>query len=353
MRPKKKYTIQDIAKALNTTPSTVSRALQDHPRIGAEMRERVKKFAREHDYQPDFRASSLRKGSGRTIGVLVPQVDINFFAKVLRGIDAVASEADYSVLICQSIDSLKKEMQLVKGLLYGKVDGLVASVSIETSDDEHFRNLAARGLPLVFFDKVIESMNVSKVVIDDHRGAYISVEHLISQGCKRIAFFAGPDYLNIHRNRAQGYRDAIRDHGFEMNEDLVFQDATEEKGGYRAMKKLLQLDPMPDGLVCCTDYAALGAIVCAREHGIKIPEQIALSGFANEPFDSLISPSLTSVEQSPNEMGQKAATLLIDQMENKALGYVPRTITLEPSLIVRESSQKLKVNETLVPDLQQ
>ena len=338
MNAKKKITIQEIAKALNTSPSTVSRALQDHPRIGAEMRERVKKYAQEQDYQPDFRASSLRKGSGRTIGVLVPQIDYNFFARIVRGIDEVATQADYNVLICQSNDSYKREVQLVKSLLYGKVDGLIASISIETLDGDHFNMLTRRGLPLVIFDKVIESMKVSKVLIDDHMGTYISMQHLISNGYKRIAYFAGPQYLNIYYHRTRGYIDALKDSGIEIDENLIFYNTMERVSGYEAMQKILQMEYPPDAICSCSDFAALGALVCAKENGIKVPDQIAITGFANESFGSFLEPSMTSIEQNPVEMGRKSAELLIEQMENIKKDSIPRTVTLKPSLVIRESS---------------
>lgn len=340
MESKKRTTIQDIAKALNTTISTVSRALRDHPRISVEMREKVKKYAEEHDYQPDFRAASLRKGSAHTIGVLVPRIDIHFFAKVLRGIDEVASERNYNVMICQSFDSLEKEKNLIKSLMYGKVDGLIASISIETDNGDHFLPLVKKGLPLVFFDKIIENIDVSKVIIDDRQGAYMSVEHLIKNGCKRIGHFAGPQNMNIYKNRMQGYKDALRDHGLEIDESIIFHDMLVQERGYEIMDTIRKMKNRPDAIFSSNDFAVLGAIKRAKETGIKVPEEIAFTGFANEPMDSIVEPGISSVEQNPRIMGQETARLLIDQMESKKADYYPRTIVLKPSLIVRKSSMK-------------
>ena len=340
MENRKRTTIQDIAKALNTTISTVSRALRDHPRISVDMRERVKKYALEHDYQPDFRAASLRKGSAHTIGVLVPRIDIHFFAKVLRGIDEVASEKNYNVLICQSFDSLEKEKNLIRSLMYGKIDGLIASISIETDNGDHFLPLVKKGLPLVFFDKIIENIDVSKVIIDDRLGAYLSVEHLIKNGCKRIGHFAGPQNMNIYKNRMQGYLDALRDHGLEIDESIIFHDMLVQERGYEIMDTLRNMKNRPDGIFSSNDFAVLGAITRAKETGVKVPEEIAFTGFANEPMDSIVEPGITSVEQNPRIMGQETARLLIDQMESKKADFYPRTIVLKPSLIVRKSSMK-------------
>jgi len=340
MNPKKRTTIQDIAKALNTTISTVSRALQDHPRISVEMREKVKKYAREHDYQPDFRAASLRRGNANTIGVLVPRIDIHFFSKVLRGIDEVASEKNYNVLICQSFDSLKKEIKLIKNLIYGKIDGLIASISIETQEGSHFEPLVKKGIPLVLFDKIIESMNVSKVVIDDHNGAYMAVKHLIDNGCKRIGHFAGPQYLNIYKDRTLGYMDALKAHGMEVDESIIFHNMLVQSKGYETMEYMHKMKNPPDAIFSANDFAVVGAILKAKELGVRVPEDIAFTGFANEPMDTIFDPPISSVEQNPITMGQESARLLIEQMEDKKGDYASRTIVLKPSLVVRKSSLK-------------
>lgn len=338
---KKRITIQDIARELNTTISTVSRALRDHPRISPEMREKVKKYALEHDYEPDFRASSLRKGSGRTIGVLVPRIDIHFFAKVLRGIDEIASQQNYNVMICQSFDSLTKEENIIRSLLYGKVDGLIASISVETKNGDHFGILEKKGLPVVLFDKIIEEMNTNKVIIDDHYGAYISVQHLIQNGFKKIGFFGGMEYLNIYKYRENGYYDALKDHGFEIDESIIFKEMLTQERGYEVMDTLLRMEDPPDAIFSVNDFAIIGAIIRAKEMGYKVPQDIAFTGFANEPMDAIFDPSISSVEQYPVKMGQESARLLIEQMENKAKDTPPRTIVIKPSLIVRKSSMRI------------
>ena len=340
MGTKKRYTIHDIAKELNTTASTVSRALQDNPRISQKMRKKVKELARKLDYQPDFRALSLRTGSGRTIGVLVPQVDRHFFATVLRGIDEVATQANYNVLICQSYESLAKEQVLTRSLLGGKVDGLIASVSIETKDAKDFEPFVSKGVPLVFFDRVLNSIQASKVVIDDYKGAVLAVEHLISKGCRRIAHFSGPQHIQVYANRTKGYLDTLKK--FELQEDLnlIFNGVITRETGCKAMQEILKMSTRPDGLFSSGDYSALGAMLCAIEAGLKVPEDIAFVGFANEPFGSIITPTLTSIDQHALEMGKQAALLLIEEIENKTKTFVPRTVMLDPQLISRCSTNK-------------
>jgi LacI family transcriptional regulator len=340
MSEKKRYTIQDIARRLNTTASTVSRALQDHPRISEKMRKAVKELALELDYQPDFRALSLKTGSGRTIGVMVPHVDRFFFATVLRGIDEVATEAGYSVLICQSYESYEKEVSLTRSLLYGKVDGLIVSVASSTHDATHFESFERKGIPLVFFDRVWEPMRVSKVVIDDYLGAVKSVQHLIDNGCQEIAHFAGPQHINVYFNRTRGYIDTLKKNGLKVKEDFIFRGVITRETGCETMQSILKLEERPDAIFSSGDYSALGAMLCAKEAGIRVPEDLAFSGFANEPFDAIFDPPLTSVDQHGVEMGRQAAALLIEQMETKRADFVPRTIVINPDLIIRKSSLK-------------
>jgi len=337
---KNRYTIHDIAKELNTTASTVSRALRDNYRISKVMREKVKELAMKLDYQPDFKALSLRTGNGRTIGVLLPQVDRHFFATVLRGIDEVATKARYNVLICQSYESLEKEAALAKSLLNGKVDGLIASISIETHDSKNYDLFASKGVPLVFFDRALDTVNASKVVIDDYKGGMLAVDHLVSVGCKRIAHFAGPQHIKLYANRTKGYMDGLKKHGLKFDEEIIFQGVITRETGCDAMKKMLQMPTRPDAVFSSGDYSALGAMLCALDAGLAIPDEIAFVGFANEPFGSIITPSLTSIEQHGLEMGRQAAQTLIEEIENKSKPFVSKTILLEPVLIKRQSTRK-------------
>ncbi len=342
---KRKYTIADIARELNTSSSTISRALQDSPRISLKMRQAAQALAREHNYEPDFRASNLRKGTGRTIGVLVPKLDRHYFSTVLSGIDEVATSVGYSVLVCQSFESYEKETQLVKNLMNGRVDGLIASISIETSNVKHFEQMVNRGVPLVFFDRVVESMKVSKIISDDYQGACMAMEHLIENGCRRIVHFSGPQHLNVYRERTRGYLDTLKRYGIGHDETLLFQNTITRQAGYDAMAKIASMNPPPDAIFSSGDYSALGAMLFAREQGVRVPDDISITGFANEPWDSFFDPPLTSIDQHAYETGKQAATLLLQQLESSHNYYVPRTVVMTPDLIIRKSS--LKQSKTL------
>lgn len=348
MTGKKKYTIREIAKELNTTSSTVSRALQNNPRISAKMRKAVQELAAFHNYQPDFRASSLAKGTGRTIGVLVPKIDRHFFSTVLSGIEEITAAHSYNVLVCQSFESYEKEFELVKNLMYGKVDGLIASISIETKQAPHFEQVVEKGLPLVFFDRVCESINVSKVVIDDYAGACMAMEHLIENGFRNIAHFSGPQHINVYRNRTRGFYDIMQKYNLEINKGLVFNNVITRETGCQAMQKILASKKLPDAIFSSGDYSALGAILCARDSGVEIPDEIAFTGFANEPWDSFFEPPLTSVDQHAFKIGKEAATILIQQIENHKTAFVPRTVTLNPELIIRKSSLKKSASVPII-----
>lgn len=340
VNPRKKITIQDIARELNTTSSTVSRALNDNPRISKKMRKAVQEFAQKHNYQPDFRAASLRKGSGKTIGVMVPKVDRHFFATVLSGIDEIITSYGYSVLICQTFESLEKEEQLVKSLMHGKVDGLIASVSTETINATHFEQWTKKHLPLVFFDRVIDSMQVSKVVIDDYYGGCLAMEHLIEMGARKIAHFAGPRHINVYRNRTRAYKDILSKYNIPFDESMVFENTITRETGCKAMTQIANWKKLPDALFSSGDYSALGAILCAKNHHISVPQDLIVTGFANEPWNSFFDPPLTSIDQHAFDIGRQAAKLLIEQIEIQNVEFLPRTIVLNPELIIRKSSTR-------------
>ncbi|MFW5891944.1 MAG: LacI family DNA-binding transcriptional regulator [Bacteroidota bacterium] len=338
--PGKKITIQDIARELNTTSSTVSRALNDNPRISKKMRKAVQEFAQKHNYQPDFRAASLRKGSGKTIGVMVPKIDRHFFATVLSGIDEIITSYGYNSLICQTFESLEKEEQLVNSLMHGKVDGLIASISTQTKTSVHFEQWVNKNLPLVFFDRVIDSMQVSKVVINDYYGGCLAMEHLIEAGAKKIVHFAGPQHINVYRDRTRAYKDMLNKNNIPYDEKLVFENTITRETGYKAMNEIARWKKLPDALFSSGDYSALGAILCAKDHNISVPGDFIVTGFANEPWNSFFDPPLTSIDQHAFDIGRQAAKLLIEQIENHDITFLPRTILLNPELIIRKSSTK-------------
>ena len=338
---KRRVTIHDIARELNTTASTVSRALQDHPCIGKDMKKAVWELTKKLNYHPNFTASSLRKGKRNTIGVIIPRIDRSFFSSVIRGIEDVAYEAGYNVLICQSYDSWEREKSIVDNLVNGKVDGLIVSLGLETKDYKHFQSFQEMGIPLIFFDRAPENLKVHKVEINDFAGAFDAVEHMINQGCRNIAHFAGPKHISIYKYRFEGYKAAMLKNGLQVNNKSVFKDTLTREAGEQAAIKISKMAPMPDGILAASDFSALGAILAFKKAGIKIPKDIAVIGFANEPFDDMLDPGISSVDQHSLEMGQQSAKLLFEAMDDQNFSNAPKVITLNPDLIIRKSSLKL------------
>lgn len=337
---KTKVTIHDIAKQLNTTASTVSRALQDHPRISQPMKKAVLELAEKLNYQPNFIASSLRKGRGNTIGVVIPRIDRNFFSNVIGGIEDVASEEGFNVLICQTYDSEQKEKNIVETLINGKVEGLLVSLASGTRDFKHFKQAMDKHVPLIFFDRAPAELEVSKVEIDDYLGAYMAVTHLIEQGCRRIAHFSGPLHVSIYSNRFAGYQAALKDKGIPFKEEYLEKEIYNKESGIDATYKLMALKEPPDAIFSASDFSALGAVLALKELEIKVPDQVAVVGFANEPYASILEPALSSVDQHSKEIGQTAAKLFFEQLKEQHSAIIPKRVVLTPNLIIRKSSGK-------------
>ncbi|MEX2601870.1 MAG: LacI family DNA-binding transcriptional regulator [Balneolaceae bacterium] len=345
---KKRTTISDIARELNVTPSTVSRAIQNHPRISDATKEAVWEMVEKLNYQPNNIAAALRKGKSNIIGVVVPTSDRHFFASVIRGIEEVIREEGYNLIICQSDDQFLKEQENIDALLQIQVDGIIASIAKETTDISHFEKIKQRGVPLVLYDRVSDSLDVNAVVTDDYLGAFKAVSHLIEQGCSRIAHFAGRQHINIYQDRLKGYLDALKKHGLDVDEDLIIEsDLIQDtdlilKNGRELGKNLLGTSKPPDGIFSASDFAAMGAIQIFNEQNIQIPEEIALVGYSNDFSSSVIKPALTSVDQHTKRMGNFAAQLFLDQINTKSGDFTPRKTLLNPQLIIRESSMRVK-----------
>lgn len=342
LRMNRPVTINDIAKQLNISASTVSRALQDNKRISISTRETVKKLAGELNYQPNIIASSLRKGKGNTIGVICPRINRNFFAGVIDGIEQVANTYNFNVLISQTHEKVENEIISIASMINSRVDGIIMSLSASTRDYTHVESALTRGIPVIFFDRVCEDLVTSSVVLDDFTGAYEVVSHMIMEGCQRIAYFNGPDHVNVYRQRKAGYEKALTDHGLQINEQLLFTDVLTREQGIQVTGEMLKKGFTPDGIFAASDFSALGAILRLREEGLKIPADIAVAGFANEPFTSIIDPPMTTVEQFSSEIGRQAAEIYFDlhQAENQDKKPVQKMI--RPELIIRNSTLKNK-----------
>ncbi|MBT1686972.1 LacI family DNA-binding transcriptional regulator [Dawidia soli] len=337
-------TIKDIARELGISPSTVSRALKDHPDISPETKKAVNELAEKLNYQPNIVALSLRQSKTNTIGVIIPEIVHFFFSTVISGIEDVAYSAGYNVIITQSNESLQREKTDIKALFNSRVDGMLISLSRETNSFEHIDATMAKGVPMVFFDRVYDSANSSKVIVDDLSGAKDATQHLIDQGCKRIAHLEGPPNLDITKQRLEGFREALKENNLPVYDDLIVscpQGTIEE--GKAAAEKLLKMANPPDAIFSTNDPAAMGAMQAIKEAGLKIPQDIAVVGFSNWFFSSLMDPPLTSVDQPGFEMGQEAAKLLIRQIEVKSKEHIdptPETKLLKTRLVVRDSSLK-------------
>lgn len=337
---KPKPTIADIAKVLEVTPSTVSRALNNHPRISDATRSKVLQVARELNYQPNSLAAALRNGHSRVIGVVVPTINRAFFSNVIFGIEQVAKAANYSVIISQSNDSEQQEAEALQTLAQAQVAGVLVSLARNTRQIDHLQRLLDDGVPLLLFDRVIDALPVNTILLDDRAGAYHAVKHLIEQGCRRIAHFTGPNHLNIYRERVRGYRDALEDHGLAYDPALIRVNDMQQTGGRQSIQELWQAGLIPDAVFSSSDLAALGAMQWLKEQGIAIPKEVAIVGFANEPLTDLVTPGLSSVEQYSQQMGELAAQVFLEQLHapGKFLGRPPYRRVIAPHLIVRASS---------------
>ena len=331
-------TIKDLARELKLSPSTVSRALRNHPDISPGTKKRVVSLADKLDYHPDSIAQSLQTKKTKTIGVIVPEIKQPFFASVINGIEELAYAAGYTIIVCQSNETADREVVVARSLGSHRVAGLLVSLSRNTINLDHFKVLQRRGVPVVFFDRVSNDIEASKVVVDDYKGAYDVVEHLIKSGYKRIAHLAGPQNLSISKFRFKGYRDALRQANLSYNDSMVVHGGLDDTDGIVGVQKLLNLETMPDAIFAVNDPVATGAFVMIKEHGMKIPQDVALAGFSNTHMTSLLDPPLTTVEQPSYEIGKTAAQLLMDQINGNHEQFVPKFVVLKTHLIVRGST---------------
>jgi DNA-binding LacI/PurR family transcriptional regulator len=336
----KEPTILDIAKELNVSKSTVSRALQYHPSISEATTQAIWELARKYNYHPNNIASSLSRSSTRTIGVIVPLLSHYYFSTVISGIEELAYKAGYKVIICQSAESYEREVVVSQTLLSSKVDGLLVSISRETVNSDHFKVFQQKNIPLVFFDRVCSDIEASSVVVDDYLGAFLAVEHLILQGRRRIAHFAGPPSLQISQNRIRGYQDALRQYGLPVEEDLLIScgDGLEQDNGSQAAQQMLDAGIRPDGIFAICDPIAIGVMMTLKKNHIKIPEETAVVGFCDEPIARVVEPQLSSLVQPAFEIGETAAQLLLNQISGKTTTVEKKVFTTH--LEERESSVK-------------
>ncbi|MDH7604401.1 MAG: LacI family DNA-binding transcriptional regulator [Melioribacter sp.] len=330
-------TLNDIARKLGISASTVSRALNDHPDISIETKKKVKKVAKDLDYKPNPIAQSLKSNRTTTIGVIVPEIKHDFFSSAISGIEQVAYNSGYTIILCQSNESFEREVVNTNLLMHHRVAGLIVSISQNTKQGNHFQDLIEKGIPLVFFDRTCEDVDTYKVVIDDKQSAFNAVSYLIQKGYKRIAHFAGPVGLDICKKRMNGYIEALNKHGLIINNELIIYGGLHEQDGYDSMSALLEKNIIPDAIFAVNDPVAIGAFQKIKEAGLRIPTDVAIVGFSNNKITSLVDPPLTTVNQPSFEMGKKAAEILINLIEKKNITE-DKEIVLNADLIIRGSA---------------
>ncbi len=333
----RQVTIKTIADELKLSASTVSRALNDHPDIHDDTKRLVNKLAGELGYRPNIMARNLKSRTSNQIGVIVPEIRHDFFANAISGIEEVAYQKGYTIIIAQSNEEQEREIINLNSMYLNRVSGIIVSISQSTNTESHFQKLIERGVKMVFFDRVCQTLNVPKVHIDDFESAAKVVNYLIGKNYSTIVHFAGPQSLDICRKRKLGYEEALGKPGSNLK-SVVIEAGMHENDGYNSMNKLLEMGIESCAIFAVNDPVAVGAVKRMKELKIDIPGQMGIVGFSNNPITEMITPRLTTVDQHAFEMGQKAAEILIDEIEGKNLNGNQLDIKLETSLLIRESA---------------
>lgn len=335
---KTQVTLKDIAKTLNLTVATVSRALRDSYEISHETKKRVVELAKSLNYKPNRMAVGLRKNKTFNVGVIIPSLWYYYNSAAVTGMEEVLEEHGYSVLICQSKESYKREIIQVKNLIDSRVDGIFASISQSTVDHAHYLAAQEEGIPVIFFDRTPDFEGFSKVVIDNKLAAMKAINHLFEKGRKRIAFIAGPEKLKISQKRYLGYAEAHKEYRLEVDESLIINCNFTKNMGYQATKNFLKKNIQFDGLFAINDRTCIGAVAAIKEAGLKIPEEVAVVGFNDEPTVQYLNPPLTTIRQPAYEMGKEVANLFLSERNKHKINSSPVKIFLDTALIIRKST---------------
>lgn len=335
--PTKQPTIVDIAVRLNLSISTVSRALRNAPDVNPQTKQAVLEMAKKIGYEPNTVAASLRNNKTNIIGIIVPEFVHAYFPSVILGVQDVVNQAGYKLMICQSNESFDLEEKNLQAMVSSRVDGLIMALSRETDHYQHIKKVQEK-TPIVFFNRITEELAGSKVLVDDYGGAYQAVEHLIQIGCRRIAHISGPKNLTMCESRLQGYLDALNHYHIPINEHYIHHADFVDDKARECTQQLIDMDERPDAIFAVNDPTAIEALICIKQNGLHIPDDIALAGFSNALHSAFVDPPLTSVVQPTFQIGQAAAELLLQHIE-EGDEYQPQTRVLETSLIIRESTK--------------
>ncbi len=335
----KNINIKDLARELNLSVSTISKAFHDSYEISEDTKNRVLETARRLNYVPNPYASSLRGRRSKNIGIVIPEVADSFFSLAINGIESVAKEKGYHVLICLTHESFENERNILKEFQGGRVDGVIMSVSTETSESSHILDLMANGLPLVFFDRVCEEIETAKITTDDFESGYKATEHLIQQGCDKIGFLGISKCLSISNRRFEGYQKALYDHGIVNDTKYIVHCTNEAAQNNILLRELLQLSNRPNGIVAAVEKLTTPVYLTCAELGLSVPGDVKFVCFSNLETASILNPSLSTITQPAFEMGKMAATLLFKSLEKTGFSLTKESQVIPSSFIKRGSTE--------------
>jgi LacI family transcriptional regulator len=340
MFKEKEVTIYDLADKLNISIATVSRALKDDPVVSKKTKKKIFDLAEKMGYRSNHFARNLRKQQTNTIGIIIHELNSNFITSVLAGVEKVTTEAGYDLIIAHSSESYAKEAANAKNLFHKRVDGLIASLSFDTTDMEHFRRFVDKGVPVIFFDRVEQTNDNTVVIIDNYKCGYQATQHLIEQGCKRVVHVTASLKRNVYSERYRGYRDALFDHGISFDDSLLLIKDLSEKAGIESAMHMLRMKSKPDGAFITNDFVAAVCMRTLKENGIVIPDDIAIVGFNNDAIGKLIEPALSTINYPGRDVGEIAARNLINHLKGISNIQHTNTIIVSSDLIIRKSSLK-------------
>jgi LacI family transcriptional regulator len=339
----KEVTIYDLAKILDISATTVSRGLQDHPAINTKTKQKIFDLAAELGYRSNKFASNLRRQRTNTIGVIVPRLNSLFMAAVISGIEKIVNNAGYNLIISQSFEQEKKEKSNASTMFSSRVDGLIVSLAIDTLDLSHFDTFIKKNIPLIFFDRVPDEIDSTKVLIDNFKAGCDATEHLIKQGCKEILHITGNIAGNVYRDRFEGYKKALSNHGLPFRAELVISSDLSEQAVKDALTNdILKRSNLPDGLFITNDSSAAVAMMVLKDAGLRVPEDMAIVGFNNDLLSRVTQPAITTINYPGNEMGESIARILINHLDGEGNLSSKNTVILDTELIVRGSSLRQK-----------
>ncbi|WP_160716183.1 LacI family DNA-binding transcriptional regulator [Chitinophaga solisilvae] len=335
----KKVNIKALAQELNLSSSTVSKALRDSYEISAATKQRVLEMAARLQYTPNAYASSLRGKKSKNIAVIIPEVADSFFSLAINGIEAAVKAKGYHVLIYLTHESFAAESAIMKEFYSGRVDGVLMSVSRETTDGQHIRQLMAQDIPVVFFDRALEELPVAKVLTDDYHSGYTAARHLIQNGCRRIAFLGMSETLSISHHRRAGYQHALQEYGLAATRKNMISCTADPAVNYKLVKKLLQQATPPDGIVASMEKLTTTVYQVCQALQLRMPADVKLVCFSNLEIATILQPSLTTITQPAFEMGKTAAELLLRQLEKKPVRQA-EAVVIPSELVIRDSTKK-------------